>query len=258
MAEFLKKLAESARQAIDDGNYEISFTISDSRVSMVKAIRACSHAPLISEIKFASPSAGTIRKYSDPLLIAREMVESGAVGLSILTQPNMFDGRPEYLANTRLVLDVPLLMKDIIVRDLQIDAAKKIGADCILLIAPLFRANLCEGSIEDFIGKAHGLDLEVLLETHSEDEFREAMKSNADLIGINNRNLDTMEVDLGITEQILGSCEKRKPVVSESGISSAEQIRYLKGAGADAFLVGTEIMKSDNIKAKVRELVMAF
>ncbi len=258
MAEFLKKLAQSARQALDAGNYEIEFTIYGPRFSMVRAIKSCSHAPLISEIKFASPSAGTIRRRSDPMLIARDMVEAGAVGLSILTQPKMFDGRPEYLANARLLLDVPLLMKDIIVSDLQISAARKLGADCILLIASLFRANLCEGSIGDMIRKAHSLDLEVLLETHNEEEFAEAMRSDADLVGINNRNLDTMEIDLKTTQRLLSKCDKRKPVVSESGISGAEQVRYLKNAGADAFLVGTEIMKSDNIKAKVRELVMAF
>jgi indole-3-glycerol phosphate synthase len=257
MAEFLKKLAESARKAIDDGIYDLEFTIYHPTFSIKDAIRNCKHAPIMTEIKFASPSMGTIREYSDPTRIAREMIGSGAIALSILTQPNMFDGSVDYLANARLTLDAPLLMKDIMISDLQIDAAKKLGADCILLIASLFNANLCEGSIERFIDKAHKLDLEVLLETHTEDEFKQAMNSNADLIGINNRNLDTMQIDIKTTEQILKKCEKKKIVISESGITEAEQIRYLKSVGADAFLIGTGIMQSNNIKDKVKELVMA-
>ena len=257
MTEFLNKLAGSAKKAIDDGIYDIEFTIYHPTFSINDAIQSCKHTPIITEIKFASPSMGTIREYSDSTRIAREMVDSGAIALSILTQPNMFDGSIDYLANARLTLDVPLLMKDIMISDVQIDAAKKIGADCILLISSLFNANLCEGGIEHFIDKAHKLDLEVLLETHTEDEFMQAMNSNADLVGINNRNLDTMQINIEITEYILKRCEKRKPVISESGISEREQIRYLKSVGADAFLIGTGIMQSSNIKDKVRELVMA-
>jgi len=256
MAEFLKKLAEGARKAIDDGIYDIEFTIYHPTFSIKDAIHNCKHASIVTEIKFASPSMGTIRQYSDPTHIAKEMIDSGAIALSILTQPNMFDGSIDYLANARLTLDVPLLMKDIIISDVQIDAAKKIGADCILLIASLFNANLCEGSIERFTEKAHKLGLEVLLETHTEDEFKQAMHSDADLVGINNRNLDTMQIDLNTTEYILNRCVKRKPVISESGISEAEQIRYLKRIGVDAFLVGTSIMQSNNIKDKVRKLMV--
>lgn len=257
MTEFLKKLAQAARKAIDDGVYDVNFTIYHPTFSIKDAIQHCRHAPIITEIKFASPSMGTIRKYSDSTRIARQMIDSGAIALSILTQPNMFDGSIDYLANARLTLDVPLLMKDIMISDIQIEAAKKIGADCILLIASLFNANLCDGSIERFTDKAHKLGMEVLLETHTEDEFRQAMNSNADLIGINNRNLDTMQIDIKTTEYILKRCEKRKPVISESGISEAEQIKYLKSVGADAFLIGTSIMESNNIKDKVGELVMA-
>ncbi len=257
MAEFLKKLAESAKKAIDDGTYDIEFTIYHPTTRIKDAIRNCKHTPIITEIKFASPSMGTIRQYSDPTRIAREMVDSGAIALSILTQPNMFNGSIDYLVNARLALDVPLLMKDLMISDVQIDAAKKIGADCVLLIASLFNANLCEGSIEHFIDKAHRNDLEVLLETHTEDEFRQATRTDADLIGINNRNLDTMKIDIKTTEYILKRCEKTKPVISESGINEAEQIKYLKSVGADAFLIGTGIMQSNNIKDKVKELVVA-
>jgi indole-3-glycerol phosphate synthase len=154
-------------------------------------------------------------------------------------------------------MDVPILMKDIMISDIQIEAARKIGADCILLISSMFSENLCENSMEYFTEKAHKLGLEVLVETHTEEEFRQAMNNKADMIGINNRNLDTMNVDVRTTENILKKCAKNKIVISESGISDPDQINYLRGVGADAFLIGTSIMQSNNIKDKVRELVMA-
>lgn len=257
MAKFLKTLGDNARKAIDEGNYNINFTICKPTFSIKNAIKNHKHAPILAEIKFASPSMGTIREYMDPTRIAKDMVDAGCIGLSVLTQPYIFNGSMNYLANIRLLTDAPILMKDIMISDIQIEAAKKIGADCILLIASMFNENLCENSIEYFTEKAHQLDLEVLVETHTEEEFKQAMKSNADLIGINNRNLDTMNIDIKTTENILKRCEKNKLVISESGISEPHEIRYLKSVGADAFLVGTSIMQSNNIKDKVKELVMA-
>ncbi|NMJ87284.1 MAG: indole-3-glycerol-phosphate synthase [Thaumarchaeota archaeon] len=258
MAEFLKTLADNARKSIDDGNYNVTFTIWKPKFSMKNAIKNCKHIPVITEIKFASPSMGTIRERINPITIARDMVDAGCTGLSILTQPYMFNGSIDYLANIRLMMNIPLLMKDIMISDIQIEAAKKIGADCILLISSMFNENLCENSIEYFITKAHKLGLEVLLETHTEEEFKEAINSSADLVGINNRNLDTMHVDIKTTENILKKYEKNKLIISESGISEPAHIKYLKNVGADAFLIGTAIMQSSNIKDKVKELVMAY
>lgn len=258
MAKFLKTLADNARKAIDEGNYNINFTICKPTFSIKNAVKNHKHAPILTEIKFASPSMGTIREYMDPTMIAKDMIDAGCIGLSVLTQPYIFNGSMNYLANIRLLTDAPILMKDIMISNIQIEAAKKIGADCILLIVSMFNENLCENSIEYFTEKAHQLGLEVLLETHTEEEFKQAMKSNADLIGINNRNLDTMNIDIKTTENILKRCEKNKLVISESGISEPHEIRYLKSVGADAFLVGTSIMRSNNIKDKVKELVGAY
>ena len=156
-----------------------------------------------------------------------------------------------------MITNAPILMKDIMISDIQVEAAKKIGADCILLIASIFNENLCQNSIDYFTEKAHKLGLEVLLETHTEEEFKLGMETQVDLVGINNRNLDTMNVDIRTTEKILKGCEKKKLVISESGVSQADQIRHLVGIGADAFLIGTSIMQSNSIQDKVRELVMA-
>jgi len=258
MVNFLKTLADNAKKAIGNGNYNCNFTIYKPTFSIKNAIANCVCVPILTEVKFASPSIGNIREYTDPTRIARDMIDGGCIGLSVITQPYMFNGSIDYLANIRLITNTPILMKDTIISDIQIEAAEKIGADCILLIASMFSENLCENSVEYFTEEAHKLGLEVLLETHTEEEFKQAMQSNVDLVGINNRNLDTMNVDIKTTEDILKRCEKKKLVISESGISMPDQISYLRSIGTDAFLIGSSIMQSNNIKDKVRELVMAY
>ena len=257
MGKFLKTLVDNAKKAIDDQNYDLNFTIYKPVLSMKNAIKNCEFVPILGEIKFASPSVGVIREYAYPQNIAVDMIEAGCIGLSVLTQPYLFNGSVDYLANIRMITNAPILMKDIIISEIQVEAAKKIGADCILLIASIFNENLCQNSIDYFTEKAHKLGLEVLLETHTEEEFKLGMETYVDLVGINNRNLDTMNVDIRTTEKILKRCEKKKFVISESGVSQADQIRYLVGIGADAFLIGTSIMQSNSIQDKVRELVMA-
>ena len=149
-------------------------------------------------------------------------------------------------------------MKDIIINPVQIEAASKIGANAILLIASIYKRAYTNHSIQEIIEVAHKKNLEVLLETNSKEEFLSALKTEADLIGINNRNLKTLAVDLKVTQKILfeiGDCGK--VVVSESGIQSPADIRFLRKCGAHAFLVGSAIMLTNDIEAKVRELVMA-
>ena len=148
-------------------------------------------------------------------------------------------------------------MKDIVVSEIQVECAKKIGADCVLLIKSIFDQNLAEGSIEKFSALARSKGLSTLVEVHSDNEFKEILEDSQgyDIIGINNRDLNTLEVDLSVTERLLKKYDKGKNViVSESGISSSEEIMFLKKAGADAFLVGTSIIESGNIASKVLEL----
>jgi len=185
------------------------------------------------------------------------MIAGGSKALSVLTQPNLFHGSPEYFIKVREAVDVPLLMKDIMVENIQIDAAKKIGADYILLIQSLFDQGFLK-EIDEFIEYAHKKELKILLEVHTKQEFENALKTKSDLIGINNRNLDTLEIDLKTTETVLEGYEKSRPILSESGIGTVEDIQYLKKSGADAFLIGSSIMKSDNIEEQVRKLVRAY
>ncbi|MHA7733812.1 indole-3-glycerol phosphate synthase TrpC [Nitrosopumilus sp. S6] len=258
MAEnILRKLVNNSKMAIDDGVYEIESNLEKSNKDFIQIIKTSGHAPLLTEIKFSSPSLGKIRTIADPVSIASQMIAGGSKALSVLTQPHLFNGSPEYFMKVRQAVDVPMLMKDIMIEKVQIDAAKKIGADFMLVIQSLFDQNFLK-DIDEFIAYGHKQGLQILLEVHTKQELKNALKTEADLIGINNRNLDTLEIDLKTTETILSGIDKTRPILSESGIDKPEDIQYLKKCGADAFLIGSSIMKSDNIEEQVRKLVNAY
>ena len=258
MAEnILRKLVNNSQAAIDDGVYEIQGNLEKSNKDFIQIIKTNQHATLLTEIKFSSPSLGKIRTLTDPVSIANQMIAGGAKALSVLTQPHLFNGSPEYFMKVRQAVDVPMLMKDIMIDKVQIDAAKKIGADFMLVIQSLFDQGFLK-DIDGFIDYGHKQGLEVLLEVHTKQEFENALKTEADLIGINNRNLDTLEIELKTTENTLEGFGKSRPILSESGIETPEDIQYLKKCGADAFLIGSSIMKSDNIQEHVRKLVNAY
>lgn len=263
---YLNNLAENSYKAIDEGVYgNTKYDYSGHEpINLRKSILSCSHAPLITEIKFASPSKGKIVATSintTPIDIASSMVSSGATGLSIVTQPYLFNGSPEYLGMIRKTVGVPLLMKDIIVSEVQIDSAKRMGADCILLIKSIFDNNLTEGGIEKFADYANKKGVQVIFEVHKDYEFREILElavTRQNLIGINNRDLNDLNVDIATTTKLLQKIDKkRRTIISESGISKAEEIQQLKKAGVDAFLIGTSIMESSDIATKVSELYLS-
>ena len=257
MKDVLEKLVINSRKAIDDGIYDITETLPKSEIDLEESIRNNVHASLITEIKFSSPAEGNIRQISDPLQIAESMISGGAKALSILTQPYLFHGSPEYFIKIRKNVKIPLLMKDIMIDKIQIDAAKKMGADYFLLIQALFDNDFVS-EIDELIDYGHKNGLKILLESHTKAEFDNAIKTNADIIGINNRNLDTLEIDLKTTESVLSGYDGSRIILSESGINTSEDIQYLKKCGADAFLIGSSIMKSDNIVEQVRKLVNSY
>ena len=256
MKDVLEKLVINSRKAIDDGIYDIKETLPKSEIDLEESIRNNVHASLITEIKFSSPAEGDIRQISDPLQIAEAMISGGAKALSVLTQPYLFHGSPEYFIKIRKNLKIPLLMKDIMIDKIQIDAAKKMGADYFLLIQALFDNDFVS-EIDELIDYGHKNGLKILLESHTKAEFDNAIKTNADIIGINNRNLDTLEINLETTKQILENYQVPKIILSESGIKSAEDVKFLRDCGADAFLIGTSIMKSSDIQNSVSKLVNA-
>ena len=254
MENILEQLVNNSRKAIDNGIYEISESLTNSRIDLGETIINSQHAPLITEVKFSSPALGNIRKVSDPVDIALKMVNGGASALSVLTQPFLFDGSPELFMKVRRVVKIPMLMKDITIDKIQIDAAKKIGADYFLLIQSLFDKKIVP-EMDELIEYGHKNGLKVIVEAHTSKEFENACKTNTDIVGINNRNLDTLKIDLNTTKSILEKSDSSKIIISESGIESQDDIRFLHKCGAKGYLIGTAIMKNNNIEQTVRGLV---
>lgn len=259
MHDFLDHLALDAIKTIKRGYYEETpGKMHNKPKSLDQSLREAKGNPVISEIKAASPSQGVLKKNIEPINLAETLMSNGAAALSVLTEPIHFKGSLNYLGKICESHDYPVLMKDFILSEVQVKVAKKIGASAVLLISTLYSRGYGETDLEDMIKTIHREGLEVLLETHTQDEFTAASSTEADLIGINNRNLRTLETNLTVTKKILAKVgHPEKPVVSESGINSARDIRYLRECGADAFLVGSSIMASPDPASKLRELVNA-
>jgi len=258
MADFLDVLAQSAKERINEGYYEVKTQAKTPFVSLKNAVLKSELTPVIAEIKFASPSTGILRKNENVEDIAVAMENGGAVGISVLTEPKHFGGSLISFVKVRRSVKLPLLMKDIVISPVQLETASKIGANAVLLIETLFKSGYCERDINDMIAHAHSLSLEVLLEAHTENEFLSALNTDADLIGINNRDLKTLKVDLGTTKRILKRIDPQgKVVVCESGIKTPADLRFLRECGVHVFLIGSAIMMASDIEKKVKEFVMA-
>jgi len=258
MVDYVADLAAKAEARVGRGYYDNVQTGKRFSKGLVETIQKLESTPVITEIKFASPSAGKIREIEDPLQIAMEMLKGGACAISVVTDPDDFQGNLETLANLSRVVDAPLIMKDIIVSPVQVQAAARAGATAVVLISELFSRRLTDEPLDRLIREAGRLGVEVLLEANSPPEFRKLPEHRPDLYGINNRNLSTFNLDLSTTERVLAmNSHLDRPVVSESGIDHPRDIVRLKKAGANAFLVGTSIMKALDVESKVRELVNA-
>jgi indole-3-glycerol phosphate synthase len=259
MGDHLLMLAREAEWRVENGYYENPPRVCHAKRSLRIAVRDCSTKnPVIAEIKYASPSEGQIRSLDCPTRIAEDMLDGGACALSILTAPDSFQGAIVNVSDVSVRVDVPILMKDIIVSPDQIRAGARAGADAVVLIAELFERGLAKTTMLEMANEAKKLGLEVLAEACSAENFIELKRLEPDLYGINNRDLSSLRVNLETTEEILS--RKDGPtglVVAESGIETSLDVRRLRAAGADAFLVGTAIMKAENVKEKVRELVEA-
>jgi indole-3-glycerol phosphate synthase len=261
---FLYRLADNSYRALDDGAYDLNTSDIKSHdiLDLRRRIISCPYVPIIGEIKYSSPSHGVLldEKFS-PSYLAETMTESGAIAISVLTQPYEFHGSIYHISAIRHKINAPILMKDIVVSDVQINTARKIGADSILFIKSVFDNNLAEGDLENYLDYANRIGLKAFVEVHTEMEFAEALKlveGSNNILGINNRNLDTLEVDTSVTTEILKKQSKGKSVViSESGISDSQTIRELRKVGADGFLVGTSLVESSDIGHKLGELTQA-
>ena len=252
----MTELAESSRKTLSEGYYEVGESGFPVR-SLSGALRGADRTPIIAEVKFRSPAEGPLRSPGSVAEIASAYERGGAAGISVLTEPKHFAGRLDYVTVVKRSVSLPVLMKDIVIDKVQIEAASSVGADAILLMVSLFTAGLTTESLPRMIDHAHDHGLEVLLEAHTDKEFRSSLESEADIVGINNRDLDTLKVSLNTSRRLLRRrYDKRsKPVICESGISRRDEVVELLGLGADGFLVGSAIMKSGDIEGKLRSLV---
>lgn len=205
---------------------------------------------IISEIKKASPSKGLICPDFDPIKIAKEYNEAKTDCISILTEPYFFLGNNAYIKDVKKVTDIPILRKDFIIDEKQIYESKIIGADCILLICAI----LDEKKLKEFLNLAHKLCLSALVEAHNEDEIKTALNCNAEIIGVNNRNLKTFEVDFNNTFKLRKLVPDDIIFVSESGIKTREDIIKLEENNVNAVLIGETFMKSKNKIEEIKKL----
>jgi len=205
---------------------------------------------VIAEIKKASPSKGVLRADFIPADIAQSYAEFGAACLSVLTDQQFFQGSIDHLKQARASCGLPVLRKDFIIDAYQVYESRVMGADCILLIA----ACLDDAKMKAFEALAQSLDMAVLVEVHDEAELERALQLRTPLIGINNRNLNTFEVSLETTLALMGKVPAGRMVVSESGISTLDDVKRLRDAKINAFLVGETFMRADEPGAALVEL----
>jgi indole-3-glycerol phosphate synthase len=257
MADFLATIVEHVKSQVEQRQREMPASVLRERPlfqtptrGFVKSMAGNSRR-IIAEIKRASPSKGLIRVDWDPVAIAKDYANHGASAISVLTEERFFQGRLLYLEQIRSAVDIPLLRKDFIIDSYQLTEARSYGADAVLLIAAL----LDPSRLKELREQATDLSLDSLVEVHTEEELNAAVKSGAQLLGINNRDLKTFEVNLATTERLAPLVPAGMPAACESGIDSVEQIRRVEKLGIHLFLIGESLMRAAQPGKKLRELL---
>lgn len=256
--DFLEKILVYKRELLRDKDayYEnLKKNIDSARHSRYcvfkKAISKPGAVNLIAEIKKASPSRGIIREDFDALKIARIYEKNQAAAISVLTEDKFFLGKSAYLRDVSDVVRIPTLMKDFIIHEHQIYEASVCGASAVLLIVAI----LTNDELKRLTDRAHSLGLDCLVEVHDEDELKRALAADAEIIGINNRNLHSLAIDKTTSERLAPMIPKGKVIVAESGLETHEDIARLAELGVHAVLIGETFMKAGDIGAKVKEVI---
>lgn len=260
--DLLKELVSKKKEKILSAKATLPLDILKEKVGsltsptrpFLKSISKPNDISLIAEIKKASPSSGVIREDFNPSEISRIYEDSGVQAISVLTEEDYFQGDIAYLQRIRDEVKLPLLRKDFILEDYQVYESRLFGADAILLIAGL----LSKEDLSGLLDLANGLGLDCLVEVHNEKELKKALsiKKVAPFgIGINNRDLHTLNVDFHVTEKLFPLVPKEKTIVIESGIKKYEDVLFLKILGVKAVLIGEAFMAAGDIKTKVKEIM---
>lgn len=255
--DWLDKLTGEAKKRVSIGYYETKkdeVQPPPNQLSFQEAIDRKKGNSIIAEVKFGSPSRGRFETaYEKPEDLLAAYQKGGACGYSVLTDPEYFYGSLEDLkiAGGK---NEPVLMKDFIVSPKQIKACYQLGGSCVLLIFTLFEREYPEIDLDRAIEIAHDRNLETLLEVTSAREYSKALRTNSDMIGINNRNLEDLSIDLNKTERILESLGKDRIVWSLSGIQTPGELKRVKRSGADAFLIGSSLIEAPNPETRLEEL----
>ncbi|WP_068676271.1 indole-3-glycerol phosphate synthase TrpC [Oceanobacillus sp. Castelsardo] len=239
-----KEIQKYFKQTFDSMEYEPT-------ISFKEKVQSSDSMCVISEIKRSSPSKGNINMEVNPVQQAKQYEASGATAISVLTDPAFFNGTMDDLREVRKAVNLPILCKDFIIDTIQIDRAKAAGTNIILLIV----AALDDTNLEKLYHYAKGLDLEILVEVHNQEEMERALKLNPEIIGINNRNLKTFEVNIATTEELASMVTNPDTIlISESGMKTQKDVIRARDAGAKVILVGETLMSADNIDEAFQEL----
>lgn len=206
---------------------------------------------IVAECKRRSPSKGVLRADYDPVAIAMGYARSGAAAISVLTEPTFFDGSLDHLEAVAAAVDVPVLRKDFVVSDYQLFEARAAGADAVLLIV----AALQQPELSSLMTRAASLELDVLVEVHDHEDLERGLAAGARLVGVNNRNLRTLQVDVHGSEALIGRIPEEVVAVSESGLKTPQDLLRLRGLGYRAFLIGERFMTAEDPGRALGELL---
>ena len=256
---FLDEIISHKKKVLIEGKKRCSIDELRGLISALPPIRGIKSAltspstpiRIIAEVKKASPSKGIIREDFDPVEIAKTYEANRASAISVLTEEKFFHGSLDYLKKIREVTAIPLLCKDFIFDEYQVYQSRVFGADAFLLIAAI----LDDSKLKDLLKTGRGLGMQAIVEVHNLEELKMVLQTEAEIIGINNRDLKTFKTDISTTERLIKEIPQDKIVVSESGINTAEDISRLRECGAHAFLIGESLMREKDIAKKLIEFL---